>query len=127
MTAGKRAMTELDVWSNRLARTLLVAGATFWIASQVSDLLLDGIDSLSWTTTPEETAESAGSVLWLFLDPGLAALGTAGPDPGSGNPRSEHPPRGRDAASAGGRRRRDYWMTGSSLPPKPAAAAVAGA
>jgi hypothetical protein len=55
-----------DIWENGLARTLLIAGAVLWIASQASDLLLDGIDGLDWTTVPEETGETTGSMLWLF-------------------------------------------------------------
>jgi hypothetical protein len=55
-----------DIWSNRLVRALFIAGAVFWCASQASDLFLDGIESLSWTTIPEETSETTGSLLWLF-------------------------------------------------------------
>jgi hypothetical protein len=51
---------------NRLARTLFVVGAAFWAMSQLSDLLLDPIESLSWTTVPEEVAETTGSSLWLL-------------------------------------------------------------
>lgn len=52
------------MWNNRLARTLFIAGACFWVFSQASDLLLDS--ALNWTTTPEETGETTGSMLWLF-------------------------------------------------------------
>jgi hypothetical protein len=52
------------MWDNRLARTLFIAGACFWVFSQASDLLLDSL--LNWTTTPEETSETTGSMLWMF-------------------------------------------------------------
>jgi hypothetical protein len=55
-----------ELWGNRLARTLLIVGAVLWFLSQASDVLLDPIESLSWTTTPEETVEATGSGLWLF-------------------------------------------------------------
>jgi hypothetical protein len=52
------------IWGNRLARNLFVAGAALWVMSQMSDLLLDS--SFTWTTTPEETAETTASILWMF-------------------------------------------------------------
>ena len=45
---------------------LFIAGAAFWLQSQISDVLLNPISSLRWTITPEETGESLGSALWLF-------------------------------------------------------------
>jgi hypothetical protein len=56
----------LDVWDNRLVRVLFIAGAAFWLQSQVSDVLLNPVNGLRWTITPEETGESLGSALWLF-------------------------------------------------------------
>jgi hypothetical protein len=55
-----------EISGNRLARALFIAGAVAWAYSQASDVLLDPIESFSWTTTPEETAETTGSMLWLF-------------------------------------------------------------
>jgi hypothetical protein len=55
-----------EIWDNRLARSLFVAGALVWALSQASDVLLDPVKSLGWTTVPEETAETVGSSLWLF-------------------------------------------------------------
>ena len=52
------------IWGNRLARALFIAGAVIWFYSQASDLVFDA--SHNWTTTPEETAESTGSLLWLL-------------------------------------------------------------
>jgi hypothetical protein len=55
-----------EISDNRLARTLFIAGAAFWAYSQASDVLLDPIQSFSWTTTPEETGETTGSMLWML-------------------------------------------------------------
>jgi hypothetical protein len=55
-----------ELSGNRLARALFIAGAAFWLFSQMSDVLLNPIDAFRWTITPEETAESLGSALWLF-------------------------------------------------------------
>jgi hypothetical protein len=54
------------IWANRLARSLFIAGALVWALSQASDVLLDPVESLAWTTVPEETCETVGSALWLF-------------------------------------------------------------
>jgi hypothetical protein len=52
------------IWGNRFARALFIAGAVVWIYSQASDLAFDA--GHAWTTTPEETGESTGSLLWLL-------------------------------------------------------------
>jgi hypothetical protein len=64
LAAWFKVLQELS--ANRLARTLFIAGAVFWGLSQVSDVLLDPIESLSWTTLPEEVSETAGSALWFL-------------------------------------------------------------
>lgn len=55
-----------DIWGNGVARTLFVVGAVLWILAQAGDVLLDGVDGFNWATVPEETAETTGSMLWLF-------------------------------------------------------------
>jgi len=55
-----------EVSANRTARILFIAGAAFWLESQISDLLLNPIDAFRWTITSEETSESIGSALWAF-------------------------------------------------------------
>jgi hypothetical protein len=62
--AWLKVLPELS--KNRLARTLFIAGAAAWAFSQFSDVLLNPIDGLRWTITPEETSESLGSALWVF-------------------------------------------------------------
>jgi hypothetical protein len=64
LAAWFKVLQELS--ANRLARTLFVVGAVFWALSQLSDVLLDPIESLSWTTVPEELSETTGSALWLM-------------------------------------------------------------
>ena len=53
-----------EIWANRTARLLFIAGAVLWAYSQASDVLLNA--SLRWTITPEELGETIGSTLWLF-------------------------------------------------------------
>jgi hypothetical protein len=45
-------------------RALLIAGAAAWLASQISDLVLNPV--VRWTIVPEEALEMTGSALWLL-------------------------------------------------------------
>jgi hypothetical protein len=55
-----------EISDRRLACALFVGGAVVWGVSQLSDVLLDPIESLAWATVPEEVSETVGSTLWLF-------------------------------------------------------------
>lgn len=77
-----------EVSTNRLARTLFIAGAAAWAFSQFSDVLLNPIDALRWTITPEETSESLGSAFWVFSFliylRSVLPLGFTPPEPSAG-------------------------------------------